>query len=147
MRSLEVRISGHPPGGNDLHRMGRWAVRKSRETWKGTAHQEAVRAAIASPWGREYLLTGVGRAGRKDIPEADWWPLSRASLAVTWRYRVRRNRDLDNLVAGLKPIIDGLVSSGIILDDHSGVLVSLGPFNVETGSETDETVLRIQEEG
>lgn len=121
---IEVRVPGHPPGGNELHRMGKWGIRKSRETWRQATF---VLALDARPGGMA--------------------PLSRASLGVTWRYRIRRNRDLDNLVAGLKPMIDGLVDAGILEDDHSGVLVSLGPFRVEIGSQTDETVLVIQEEG
>jgi len=102
--------------------MGHWGIRKSRETWRS-----ATGRAASAAW--------------------DDYPLSLASLGVTWRFRVRRYRDLDNLVAGLKPMIDGLVDAGVLEDDHSGVLVSLGPFRVETGAEQDETVLRIQEEG
>lgn len=121
---IEVRVPGHPPGGNDLHRMNRWEVRKSREEWRTATF---VRALDSRP--------------------GSFRPLARASLGVTWRYRVRRNRDLDNLVAGLKPMIDGLVDAGILEDDHSGILVALGPFRVEIGAEQDETVLVVSEEG
>lgn len=119
---IEVRVPGHPPGGNELHRMGHWGIRKSRAEWQG----RVLRA-----------LEGGGH----------YPPLERASLEVLWRYRIRRNRDLDNLVAGLKPLIDGLVEAGILEDDHSGVLVSLGPFRIEVGAERDETVLRVHREG
>lgn len=149
---IEVRVPGHPPGGNELHRMGHWGIRKSRETWKDATHTAAVRAMASGPFARPWMLTAVGRSGRSPdstsyVPDqGEWWPLTRASLEVTWRYKIRRNRDLDNLVAGLKPMIDGLVSAGILEDDHSGVLVSLGPFRVEVGAEQDETVLRVHRE-
>lgn len=149
-RTVEVRIPGHPPGGNDLHRMNRFQVRKSREVWKGLAHQEAVRAMTRGEYAKPWMLTAVGRSGRSPessswTEEADWWPLTRATLGVSWRYRIRRTRDLDNLIAGLKPIVDGLVSSGILEDDHSGVLVGIGPLDVVTGAAQDETVLTIME--
>lgn len=149
-RAVEVRIPGIPPGGNDLHRMNRFQVRKSREVWKALAHQEAVRAMTRGEYARPWMVTAVGRSGRSPessswTPEAEWWPLTRATLAVSWRFRVRRNRDLDNLVAGLKPIVDALVSSGILEDDHSGVLVGIGPLDVVTGATDDETVLTITE--
>lgn len=149
-RSVEVRIPGHPPGGNDLHRMNRFQVRKARETWKGIAHDEAVRAMTRGEYARPWMLTAVGRSGRDErsssaIPGREWWPLTRATIAVSWRFRVRRTRDLDNLIAGLKPIVDGLVSSGILEDDHSGVLVGFGPLDVQVGAEQDETVLTVTE--
>jgi Holliday junction resolvase RusA-like endonuclease len=121
-RSIEVRVPGHPPGGNELHRMGKWGIRKSREEWRQAT----------------FVLALDARPG-------DWRPMAPVSLGVTWRYRIRRNRDLDNLVAGLKPVIDGLVDAGILEDDHSGILVSLGPFLVETGADRDETVLVLTE--
>jgi len=149
-RVVEVRIPGHPPGGNDLHRMNRFQVRKSREVWKGLAHQEAVRAMTRGEYAKPWMLTAVGRSGRSPessswTAEAEWWPLTRATIAVSWRFRVRRTRDLDNLIAGLKPIVDGLVSSGILQDDHSGVLVGFGPLDVQVGAEQDETVLTVTE--
>jgi len=149
-RSVEVRIPGHPPGGNDLHRMNRFQVRKSREVWKGIAHDEAVRAMTRGEYARAWMVTAVGRSGRSlgstsYTPEAEWWPLTRATIAVSWRFRVRRTRDLDNLIAGLKPVVDALVSSGILQDDHSGVLVGFGPLDVQVGAAQDETVLTVTE--
>jgi hypothetical protein len=120
MRTVIVAISGHPPGGNELHQMNRFAVSKSRLVWR-----QATQRSVVLPDG--------------------WTPLTYASLAVEWRYRVKRNRDLDNLVAGLKPVIDGLVSAGVIVDDHSGVLAEIGPLTVQIGCSRDETVLTVTE--
>ena len=119
---IEVRVPGHPPGGNDLHRMHPWQVRKSREEWRGATL----------------------RVAREVMPEG-MVPLDRASLAVAWEYRVRRVRDLDNLVAGLKPMIDALVEAGILAGDHSGILHSLGPLTVQSGCPEDVTILRVLE--
>jgi len=120
MRSVTVAIPGHPPGGNELHQMNRFAVSKSRLIWR-----MAVANCVVLPKG--------------------WEPITYASLAVEWRYRIKRNRDLDNLVAGLKPVIDGLVSAGVIVDDHSGVLAEIGPLTVQIGCSRDETVLTVTE--
>ena len=122
MREVEVRIPGRPPGANALHRQGFWKVRKDREEWRGISHSAAL-AVRSGP------------------------PFARASLAVEWRCRTRRRRDYDNLVAGLKPLIDGLVSAGIIEDDDSAHLISLGPLTVTSGCPEDAVVLTVREEG
>ena len=123
MREIVVRVPGRPPGANALHRQGYWRVRKDREEWHGIALL-AARAARGPGFGP---------------------PFARASLAVEWRCRTQRRRDYDNLVAGLKPLIDGLVSAGIIEDDDSDHLVALGPLTVSSGCSEDETVLTIRE--
>lgn len=102
--------------------MQHWSVKTSREQWREAAFVAALDA----------------------IPEG-WETLQRANVAVLWRYHVRRTRDLDNLVAGLKPILDGLVLARVLEDDHSGVLESLGPLRVEIGATEDETVLIVTE--
>jgi len=152
MRSLEIRVPGRPPGANDLVRMGHWRVSKTREKWRQIAHGEAVRAMTRGPFAREWMLTAVGRSGRDPESssfvqdEATWWPLRRASVAVSWRCKTRRRRDFDNLVSGLKPLLDALVSSGILEDDSTDVLVRIGPLTVEVGCPEDETVMTVTEE-
>lgn len=147
-----VRVPGRPPGANDLIRMGHWRIGKTRAGWKGITHDAAVREMARGPYAREWMMTAVGRSGR--VPESpsyipdrgSWWPLERASVGITWRCKTRRRRDLDNLVSGLKPLLDGLVSAGVILDDSSDVLVALGPLVVQVGCPEDETVLVVTEE-
>lgn len=151
MREVEVRIPGRPPGANALHRQGFWKVRKERGEWLAVSHGASVVAMTASPYARDWIVTAVGRSGRSPasssyVEPGRWWPLSRASLAVEWRCKTRRRRDYDNLVAGLKPLIDGLVSAGIIEDDDSEHLVSLGPLTVTPRAAADETVLTVREE-
>lgn len=133
MRSLTVRVparerrgkapEARPPGGNALHRMNHWQVRKSREEW-GLSAQIAAADALRGQ---------------------SWEPLEYCQIAVTWRCRVRRTRDWDNLISGLKPLIDGLVRAGVIRGDDTSCLLHLGPFRVEVGSERDETILEVRE--
>ena len=54
----------------------------------------------------------VWGTSHRDVPECD-------SIHVTLVYvpRDKRGRDRDNLVATLKPCIDGLVDAGIVPDD------------------------------
>lgn len=149
-RTVTVRVEGRPPGANDLIRMGHWKVGKVRRDWKDRTHQAAVRAMTSGPFAHAWMVTAVGRSGRS--PEStsyqepfDWWPLQHAHVAITWRCKTRRRRDFDNLVSGLKPLLDGLVSSGVLEDDSTDVLMRLGPFLVEVGAEVDETILEVSE--
>lgn len=127
MRSLEIRVPGRPPGANDLVRMGHWKVSSVRERWRKTTVDAAVEAMAASP---------------VSLP---WEPLARATLGVTWRCKTKRRRDYDNLVSGIKPLLDGLVLAGVLEDDSTEVLVGIGPLRVEVGSPVDETVMTVQE--
>lgn len=151
MRSVTVTVPGRPPGANDLIRMGHWRVGKVRADWKQIAHHAAVRVMTEGPYARPWMLTAVGQSGRvaestSYIPDrADWWPLARAQVSITWRCKLRRKRDFDNLVSGLKPLLDALVSSGVIEDDSTDCLMILGPFRVEVGTGIDETILEITE--
>lgn len=43
-------------------------------------------------------------------------------LAAHWQFPVARRRDPDNLAALLKPVVDGLVRGGWLVDDHVGAL-------------------------
>lgn len=80
--------------------MHRYAVARERADWKGWARYAAIDAANRS------------RLPRGELP----WAM--AEVRITHHYRVRRNRDLDNLTAGLKGILDGM--TGILYrDDRS----------------------------
>ena len=50
---------------------------------------------------------------------------SSATLAIEFIVPDRRHRDLDNLIASTKPLTDGIVAAGVLLDDSSDVLVSV----------------------
>lgn len=117
---IEIRVPGIPPGGNALHRMTHWQVKRSREEWREKAYWSAVQARVG----------------------ADWTPPLQAVASIEWRFRLRRRRDYDNLLSGLKPILDALVAAGIITDDDTEHL-AFGELHVSTGADEDETVIRI----
>ena len=129
MRSLEVRVPGRPPGANDLIRMGHWKVGTVRARWKATTLEVSTQAIAASPWAE------------------GWEPIQRATVQVLWRCKTRRRRDFDNLISGLKPLLDGLVAAGVLEDDSTEIVTAIGPLLVETGSPVDETVIVVTEEG
>ena len=51
-------------------------------------------------------------------------PFNRATLSAV-RFSSRRRMDVDNLLGSLKWVIDGLVLSGAIRDDHSEIVTSI----------------------
>lgn len=124
-RSLVVIVPGRPPGANDLIRMGHWRIGKVRAQWKET--------------------TMLAVADAQSVRTEPWRPLRKATVEILWRCRYRRRRDFDNLVSGIKPLLDGLVAAGVIEDDSSDVLVSLGPLSIEVGTLQDEVVMTVRE--
>lgn len=44
-------------------------------------------------------------------------PIEKAVVTLTFHFKTRQRHDPDNYAGGSKPILDGLVKSGIILDD------------------------------
>jgi len=46
-------------------------------------------------------------------------PVGKARIALTFIFSNRRRRDRDNLLARFKPGLDGIVQSGLLLDDDS----------------------------
>lgn len=91
MKTLEFSVRGLPPTQTGGGR-GHWAKR----------HREVKQ------W-RE-LVAGLARAHRGPGPP---WP--RARVRIT--RRSAKEPDADNLVASMKPILDGLVVAGVIPDD------------------------------
>lgn len=117
---IEIRIPGRPPGGNALHRMTHWQVRKEREYWQTTTQW----AVLEAGWRGE--------------------PMERVTLDIDWHCRTKRRRDWDNLLAGLKPVLDGLVSSRLLKDDSTDNLV-FGVLRVIAPAERDEIIIRVFE--
>ena len=125
MSAVRVVVPGRPPGANDLIRLGHWRIRSVRAEWKQKTEDAVVASLVERPNPRI--------------------PFAYAQVRVTWRCKIRRKRDYDNLVSGLKPLLDGLVSGGILEDDSTECLMRLGPFHVEVGAARDETILEIEE--
>ena len=49
-------------------------------------------------------------------------PYAKAHITITWISKNKRRRDVDNLFASMKPYIDGLVASGLLVDDSADVV-------------------------
>lgn len=96
MGSLTFVLNGHPPRDNTMRRWG-WRQR-SREmrTWRDAAAWSAKAAY------RESSLSG------DPVP---------VRIHVKFMYRIVRTRDVANLVASTKPIIDGIVDARMLPDD------------------------------
>jgi crossover junction endodeoxyribonuclease RusA len=104
MTDLSFFLAGHPPGPNQTVRW-HWGRRaKERRVWRD-----------ASAWGARAAYGRSSMAGHHRPVE----------VAVTFHFRVTRTRDRDNLVASLKPVLDGLVDAGILKDDSPTWLRSL----------------------
>ena len=96
MIELEVDVPGIPPNPNRrLH----WAVlARSRSDFRG--------------WTKLAAKDALARSGRSDD-----FPLRAATLEATFFVKTHRRRDPDNLLASLKPLVDGLVDAGVLVDD------------------------------
>jgi len=58
----------------------------------------------------------------KVIGEPRW---ARASVKIVFYHKDNRRRDEDNLIASMKPYIDGIVYAGLIADDSHKNLIRL----------------------
>lgn len=122
-RLLSVTIDGRPPTGNV--REG-WQTRaRTRRVWREKARLLALEARNA--WEREH--------GTR------WLTATRCVVSVAFGLPDRRTRDLDNLIASAKPLLDGLVDAGILADDSIGVIQKMEYGAAVTGRA--ETVIAV----
>lgn len=97
---LEVVVPGNPPTPN--MRMGHMAAARSRAKWR----KLATEAALA-------------------VKPEFWAPLERAWVECVFVVADNRSRDFDNAIAARKPLFDGLVDAGILVDDSNRVIKGL----------------------
>lgn len=97
---LDVVIPGRPPTPN-ARPGNREQERRERREWRDTA----ILAAKAA----------MGQYGR-------WTPAERVRLEVVIVVPDLRKRDFDNGVASLKPLTDGIVTAGVMVDDSTEVI-------------------------
>lgn len=99
---ITFELPGTPPGQNAQHGQ-HWAVTaRSNREWQGwtvTACREAMRRA--APLGAPKIA----------FP----WPAG--LIALEFRFSRSTRRDLPNLAAAAKPIVDGIVLAGLLPDD------------------------------
>lgn len=112
-----VRVEGRPPTPNSRRH---WrSVAKDSAEWKTRAWAEAT----------------LTRAG-------DWEPIAACTMHVEFVVPDRRRRDLDNLIASTKPLTDGIVLSGLLVDDSTEVIREVS-YSVRYEKGVDATVYTI----
>lgn len=126
-RQLVIEIPGRPPTPN-IRRHWR-TIARDNATWKATAIKCAGEAK--RQWESGHRMP--------------WKPLERATVAATFMVGTKAHRDWDNLVATVKPLLDGIVAAGILLDDSSLVIESFGPFAITHSPRATAVVLTIAE--
>lgn len=100
-RTVTIVIPGRPPNPNRTRRY-HWRVRhRSDREWRTAARVHALHVL-----GREWS-----------------GPMTRARLEVIHVVPTKARRDPDNLAAGIKASLDGMVDAGVIADDSDRVLV------------------------
>lgn len=96
MKTITIPLQA--PSQNDFSKYRDWRAR-ARETKKiRAAWAAACRVAMSSE-----------RIDRATGPRKLW----------IMAYRVRKCRDIANLIGGMKPCIDGLVDAGLLVDDST----------------------------
>jgi hypothetical protein len=71
------------------------------------------------------------------------WPLKRVEVTIE-RHTANPIKDLDNAVAGLKPVLDGMVAAGAIADDSEAVVTKLTVVQIAAPRKATRTVIRLR---
>lgn len=100
--NLVVTIPGRPPTPNNGPRNNWAAAAAERKQWRGDAHKIARDAVNRAGWERADLVR----------------------VHVVFVVPTHGRRDWSNLIASLKPLEDGLVDAGVMLDDSLDVIQS-----------------------
>jgi Holliday junction resolvase RusA-like endonuclease len=79
------------------------------QNWRGGWRQKAAAGKLY----KQIVVSELPRSNWEDIG-----PLASARMKVIYHVKENRRRDQDNHIARLKPAIDGLVASGLFLDDE-----------------------------
>lgn len=122
MKTIRILVLGMPPGGYAIRRTHYMQTRRESQSLKADAY---------------YLAKA--EAAKQDVRE----PFQKATLAVQFRWADRRRHDLDNAVAGLKPIIDGLV--GVLVVDDDVTHLRFGDINGVLGCPQEGILLTVTE--
>lgn len=127
-RAIEVTIEGRPPTPN--YRPGNWQVdRRLRDQWKHVAKMAALDAV--NRWPRRH----------GGVP---WRSLNRCMLDVRFIVPTKAARDWDNLIATIKPLLDGIVAAGVI-DDDSDRCIEAVHFVIEHEPKRQATTFSFHE--
>lgn len=102
--TVTIVIAGAPTLPNQSTKAGTWHARaKSRREWRAVAHWSAMAA--------------VGR----ETTDTDY-PIAACTIDVEHVLPDRHRRDIDNLAAAVKPLLDGFVDAGVLAGDDTTVI-------------------------
>ena len=101
---MRIEVSQLPPVECSPNWRGHWA----KKYQAGRVYQAAVFYSCADARNRA-LLQGEGTE----------FPFTKAKLDLTFVFPEQRRRDSDNLLASFKPGLDGIVASGLVMDDDA----------------------------
>lgn len=124
---LAVVIDGRPPTPN------------VRRHWRQIARDNAEWKAIAETLAANERRKWESKHGLK------WRTLTQAGVSIAFGLPDKRHRDLDNLIASTKPLLDGIVAAGLVIDDSIDVITRIEFGAVVNGR--NETVIAVDEPG
>jgi len=109
-RDVPASVRPDSPAAQPLAKAGEWTLQLPFQTQLSLNDRDhwAVAAKKKKPW-REAAMV-LARAAR--IP-----PCNRIRVELHYIPKQERRRDPDNLIACLKPLVDGLVDAGVVADD------------------------------
>lgn len=103
---MRIEVSQLPPEESSPNWRGHWTKKWSAER----VYHNAVFYAC---------IDARNRAYSKSTIESLLLPFAKARLNLTFVFPQQRRRDKDNLLARFKPGLDGIVASGLVVDDDA----------------------------
>lgn len=112
MRTITVDVKGRPPTPNARRH---WrTVAADNAVWKNLTWAAASEALQKAGWATKVVMSGGKRPEAMLVATE---PMLFAEVEVAIVVPDERDRDWDNGVASLKPVFDGCVAAGIVVDD------------------------------
>jgi hypothetical protein len=120
MRTITIEIAGRPPTPNA--RPGNWqVVAREKAAWKDKAWLAAIasfeRDFAAWPVHTVMIDVGTKKRPRQEPRLVASVPMQYARVEVAIVVPTLGRHDWDNGVASLKPLFDGMVTAGVVVDD------------------------------
>ena len=125
-QQLVVRIPGRPPTAN------------ARRHWRSVARDNEIWKNATLLLARDERFKWEARHGLK------WRVLRSCEVLVTFGVHTKAVRDWDNLIGSVKPLLDGIVAAGVLLDDSIRVIRSIS-FGVTFSKGEPYTEFEIKE--
>lgn len=118
MRTLTIELPGRPPTPN-VHRHWRTIANDNAE-WKDIGWLAAMKALERASWPLRTVIVRVGGTRKRPKMEPRQVaiaPMAYAKVVIAIVVPTKGRRDTDNGTASMKPIMDAMVTAGVIVDD------------------------------